>query len=165
MKTWEQRPQEVANLLNPAFCGRVIYQCILGHASEEARPMPYALGFIVLPLVLHPSTRATMQGSTRHFQVWLGGNQEIKLGLASRARSLVPHAREAFAFLWQTGMIAAQPPDASLVIAKRLRRTPRGASPMSDDTKDCLTKATLLGKWFARANSPATVYTLLGLMP
>lgn len=165
MKTWDKRPQEVANLLNPAFCARVICSCIQGHAAEDNRPMPYALGFRVLPIVLHPSTRATMQGSTRHFQVWLNANEHIKLGLASRTRTLVPHAREAFTFLWQTRMIAVRQPDASLVITKRLRRSPRGGFPVSVDTSDCLSKAALLGKWFARINSPTTIYASLGLMP
>ena len=53
MRRWEERPIEVANLLNPAFCGRLLYQSIVGHSEYESKDMPYVLFFLVLPLVLH----------------------------------------------------------------------------------------------------------------
>jgi len=37
MRRWEERPIEVANLLNPAFCGRLLYQSIVGHTEYESK--------------------------------------------------------------------------------------------------------------------------------
>jgi Family of unknown function (DUF6521) len=85
MRRWEDRPQEVAHLLNPAFCGQVIYECALSYAAQSERGMPYALAFLVLPIVLHPGTQKTMNSRTRHFLVWVNSNQHIKVGLAERA--------------------------------------------------------------------------------
>ena len=79
MKAWEDRPPEVASLLNPAFCGQVIYRCVEGFTETENAPMPYPLAFLVLPLVLHPPTRASVNANTRHFQVWLNAHQPIKI--------------------------------------------------------------------------------------
>jgi hypothetical protein len=126
--------------------------------------MPYALVFLVLPLVLHPGTQRTMDSRTRLFLVWVNSNQHIKVGLAQRARALVPHSREALTFLYQTRIMAIGAADASLSIVGRLRRRRRASQP-GDDTRVCLSKSVVLGKWFARANSPANIYASLGLMP
>ena len=104
-----------------------------------------------------------MAGTTRHFQVWLNGNQQVKLGLATRARTLVPYAREAMTFLCQTGTVEIQGPDASLAILKNLRRVRRRV-PLTDDFQDALQKSDILGKWLSRINSPTTIYASLGLM-
>jgi hypothetical protein len=166
MRSWDERPPEVAYLLNPSFCGCVLFRCAQRYAIEgERKPMPYSLTFLVLPLVLHPATRDTMKGSIRHFQVWLNENQHIRIGLAGRARSLVPYTREALAFLQQTGVIAVHEADAGLVILGGLRSHYRRRFPIGEDTRSCLKKAEVLGKWFARVNSPATIYASLGLMP
>src|SRR6202521_325469 len=123
MRPWEDRPAEVANLLNPAFCGWIIFQCVKSHIDEsDGRPMPYALAFLVLPLVLHRYTRETMKSTTRHLQVWLNGNQQSKIGLAERARSLVPYSREALMLLHQTHTVAVRDSDAALVLENGLRR-------------------------------------------
>ena len=164
MKAWEDRPPEVACLLNPAFCGQVIYQCVRGFADEAGAPMPYPLAFVILPLVLHPRTRATMDGGTRHLQVWLNTHQPIKIGLAERARTLVPHTREALLFLYQTRTVTLREEDAAVAITGPLRRARRRFEP-GDETRSCLNKAGVLGKWFARTESPATIYVSLGLMP
>jgi len=57
MIPWEHRPIEVANLFNPAFCGEVIRRCGAGYSAKLQTGMPYALAFLVLPIVLHPATR------------------------------------------------------------------------------------------------------------
>ena len=164
MTRWEERPVEVANLLNPAFCGLVIYVCAEAHESGAGKPIPYALAFLVLPLVLHSDTRSTMKPNTRYFEVWLNLNPEIKVGLATRARSLVPFTREALGFLQRSGKLTIRETDAALVVTRALRR-PRRRFALGEDTKACLAGARVLGKWFGRANSPATIYASLGLRP
>lgn len=166
MKAWQDRPAEVANLLNPAFCGRILFHCVKGYNQESPEfPMPYSIVFLVLPLVLHRHTRETIKGTTRHFHVWLNRSQQIKIGLAARARSLVPHTREALMLLQQTHTIAIRSSDAALLIENELRRMRRRRFPASDETKDCLKKSQTLGKLLARTNSPATIYASLGLKP
>jgi hypothetical protein len=166
MRPWEDRPAEVANLLNPAFCGWIIFKCVQSYIYESVgSPMPYSLAFLVPPLVLHQRTRETMKSTTRHWQVWLNGNQQIKIGVAERVRSLVPYTREALMFLQQTHTVAVRSSDAALVLQNGLRRMRRHRFSQSEETKECLKKAETLGKWFARANSPATIYASLGLMP
>jgi hypothetical protein len=165
MRRWEDRPQEAAHLLNPAFCGQVLYECARSHTAASGRGMPCALAFLVLPIVLHPGTRRTMDSHTRHFLVWINGNQQVKIGLAERARALVPYCREAMIFLYQAHIVTISAADASLLIVGRLRQRRRRIFQPGDDTRACLSKSAVLGKWFARANSPSTIYASLGLMP
>ena len=165
MKRWEERAIEVANLLNPAFCGRLLYESINGYRDHESREMPYALLFLVLPLVLHGPTRSHISGATRHFQVWLNGHQEVKLGFAQRARSLVPYTREAVSFLCSARVVKVLDEAAAFTIAGTLRRRRGTTIQVSEETRDCLAKARIVGRWFARVNSVATVYAMCGVMP
>jgi hypothetical protein len=165
MRRWEERPIEVANLLNPAFCGRLLYQSIVGHSEYQSKDMPYALFFLVLPLVLHAPTRAVISSTTRHFQVWLNAHQEVKLGFAQRAKALVPYTREAVLFLYSAGAVKVSEQTAAFRTAGKLRARPRVTFTISEETRDCIAKARVVGRWFARVNSPATVYAICGVMP
>ena len=43
MRAWVYRPDEVKNLLNPAFCGRVIYGTVAEYQKSTNRDMPFHL--------------------------------------------------------------------------------------------------------------------------
>ena len=53
MKSWNMRTHEVAFLLNPAFCGRVLYSTIKTYNDKTCRAFPFPLSYLILPLVLH----------------------------------------------------------------------------------------------------------------
>src|SRR5437867_10652346 len=107
LSTWQHRPPEVAYLLNPAFCGAIIRHCILRYRKESVSKgaFPYPLTFLILPIVLHQRTRTSIPKMTRgQFHVWLQSNSYIRIGLADRARALVPVTKESISFLLQTRM-------------------------------------------------------------
>ncbi|WP_414577239.1 three component ABC system middle component [Anabaena sp. CCY 9402-a] len=68
MQSWEQRPLEYANLLNPAFCSIILHNAIKGYQNEKKQGMPYPLLFLLLPLVLHNSTRNALLLSRKESQ-------------------------------------------------------------------------------------------------
>jgi hypothetical protein len=164
MKPWQLRSPEVANLLNPAFCGNIIYKAVESYSDAVARPMPYPLVFILLPLILYRAARESINPRRRAgFQVWLNENQQLKVGFAARARHLVPFAREAVTFLLQSGALNLTS-DGGLAIAEPLHRVRRSFAIHSDD-EDCLKKAVVLAKWLTAAGPAATVYVSLGVKP
>jgi hypothetical protein len=163
MKPWNLRSPEVANLLNPAFCGHVLYTAVVAYSDEAKKPMPYVLCFVILPLVLHQATSTTITGHTSQLQVWLVEYPEIKVRLAERARQLVPFAREATAFLLQTQTLRLHG-TGGLEIAAPLRRI-RRTTPTPEPNEECLKKAKILGRWLGSAGSSATVYASLGVKP
>jgi Family of unknown function (DUF6521) len=163
MKPWNLRSPEVANLLNPAFCGHVLYTAVASYADNAKKPMPYVLSFVILPLVLHHATCITIEGRTSQLQLWLAEHPEVKVRLAERARQLVPFAREASEFLLQTETLRLDA-TGGLEIGAPLRRM-RRSIPNPEQNEECLKKAKILGRWLSTAGSAATIYASLGVKP
>ena len=68
MKRWDQRPFEIRNLFNPAFCGLVLFRALHGYEEQDARGMPFSLSLLVLPLCLHKDSREVFASSPRSYQ-------------------------------------------------------------------------------------------------
>lgn len=158
MKPWNQRPREIRNLFNPAFCGTVLARGIEGFG----RPMPFSLTLLILPLCLHKRTRDQIkEARNSYFTKILQNHPEIRVDFARRARGLFPYTMEAFAYLMYCGAIEID--DNGYVILREnvMRKTISG----SQDTKDCHSVARSLGKKLALLNDRATIYTTLGIRP
>lgn len=164
MIPWEHRPVEIANLLNPAFCSTLLIDSIRGYQSLEGTGMPYALVFLVLPIVLHKRTREALPSTTRTQQhVWLQQHPEVRYDAAQRIRSLVPYTKEALAFGIQAGFIQVND-SGKLIVPRgaRHRATPWHAG---EEPHYCKEKANFLGRWLAKTLDVATIYTLWGIRP
>ena len=48
--TWNERPQDVFNLLNPSFVGLLFYRAVRGFKRETTTGMPFELIFWFCPL-------------------------------------------------------------------------------------------------------------------
>lgn len=160
MIEWKDRPIEVANLLNPAFCGRVIYHFLKGHEETTGSAVPYALVFLPIPLVLHRATRASISGHTHQLHVWINNNPSAKIGLADRARNTIPFTREALMFMTQLGHIRVEE-NGALSTGHGLKRN----SDPDTEIRSCLKAAEVLGKWLARAGQPSAAFAMLGIKP
>ena len=160
MIPWEQRPVEIANLLNPAFCGQVIRLCIGAYAQEAAKPFPYPLTFLVLPIVLHSQTRERLGTRQRQLHTWLQDNEDLKIGFAERTRQLIPISTEAITFLLQIKTISVNQ-QAGLEVFPARQKVPS----QQDQTEiaNCYRKAGVIGRLFARAGTPSTIYALWGV--
>lgn len=163
MIPWEQRPTEVANLLNPAFCAEVLRRCIRKFSEASGKSFPYPLVFLVLPIVLHGKTRQRIPENARaQLHVWLQSNQDIRIGFAERAREMIPFVQEAMAFLLKAGALTVDP-EAGLRSSGY--RGPSLGVGAEDEVTDCYRKAEILGRLFARAGTPTTIYTMWGVRP
>lgn len=162
MLTWEDRPVEMANLLNPAFCGEVLRRCIGAYEIQAAQPFPYPLIYLVLPIILPGKTRSHISPYQRRLHAWLHANPEVKVGFADRARSLVPVTREALAFLLLANAVEVDD-QGSLSNARHTRRSL--SVRIEGDVADCYDKAAIVGRWFARAGTTATIYAMWGVKP
>jgi hypothetical protein len=163
MIPWEKRPVEISNLLNPAFCGEVLRHCIIKYQADSSRPFPYSLLFLVLPIALHRKTRESMPTSARkQMHSWLMENQEIRIGFAERAKNLIQITRETVAFLLQVGTLRMNKQGFLIVPTYR----PRSISGQNiGEIHDCYKKAEIVGQWFSRVGSPATIYIMWGVKP
>lgn len=162
MKLWHQRPREIRNLFNPAFCGLVLARGVEGFSETVNRPMPFSLTLLILPLCLHKRTREQIKEANRsYFTTILQEHPEIRVDLARRARGLVPYTMEAFGYLMLCGVIDVDVSGCVAIRSNTVRKTIAG----SQDSKDCQTVARSLGRKLALINDRATIYTTLGIRP
>ncbi|MBT2639449.1 three component ABC system middle component [Bacillus sp. ISL-39] len=166
MIRWENRPVEIANLINPSFCAFLIHEMIKGYEekSEYDCGISYELLFLTLPILLHKPTKEKLPRSIRSYMhTWLQSNPEVRIGYAKRARELVPYTKEATKFLTARDLLIINNDGSLSTSSKRLRLN------MDREVNLYLTdyqaKAKLLGKWFAVTGTSSTIYTMWGISP
>lgn len=160
MTPWDDRPPEVANLFNPAFCALLLRHAVKDYARERGEGMPLGLAALVLPVVLHGRTRDALPASTiTHLHAWLEDNPEVQVGLAQRVDSMAPYTREATLFALQRRVLSVAD---GLLTAPSVRLQAYTPDPGSE-AESCIRRAGFLGRWFAKNGSPATVLALWGL--
>jgi hypothetical protein len=163
VRDWSQRNREVANLRNPAFCSLLLRESIVAFQKEKKHGLPYPLSFLILPIVLHKSTRELLPNTTRtKLHVWLEKHPEVHIRFAQHVRRLTPHTRESLTFGLRENIIAFNE-DGELILGNRRPKKPA----WSKDTEPaiCHSKARFLGRWFAQAGDTANIFTMWGIRP
>ena len=160
MREWEKRPKEIQTLLNPAFCGRLLYAAIVEYDNKDNRHMPFPLLYLILPLVLHLETRQKINGKI--FLKWVQVNQNLLTNFASRTRDLVEITNEAIEFLLCSGVIQlSERGEIGITACKKLRDVSRP----NEEIRDCIQKSRHVAKWFIGAGTTQNIYYFLGIRP
>jgi len=165
MTPWMDRSPEERSLLNPSFFSLLFWHAATGHMAEGGVGLPFSTAFLVLPMVLHRETRESLPKMvTTSLPVWLDDNQLVRARLAERARTFVPYTKEALMFGGMRGFLNVS---ADAVSAEQgwKRKISAELGRSSDEVRSCAKRADFLGRWFARAGSPATVMALMGVRP
>ena len=162
MRAWEYRPDEVKNLLNFAFCGRVIYGTVAEYQKNTKRDFPFPLVYLILPLILPRQIRTEINSHTQMTN-WIQKHQELVFNFGKRVGDLVEITNEAVEFMLQTGYIKLTDNGelSKVITAGALSKTKFTDS----EVTECLNKAEQVGRWFARAGKVETIYTSLGVRP
>jgi hypothetical protein len=162
MREWKMRTKEVAYLLNPAFCSRILYGAVKKYNEISNRAFPFPLIYLVLPLVLHKNTRRLINSKTAML-VWVKKYPELFIGFAQRASDLVEITNEAVELLLQSGLLQLKN-EAGLQVNKTIRAMSKTKF-TDDEIKECVNKSEHVGKWFAVVGSTETIYISLGVRP
>lgn len=162
MKRWDQRPFEIRNLFNPAFCGLVLFRAMQGYEEEDYRGMPFSLSILVLSLCLHQDSREVIAGSPRSYLLkTTEKNPQLQVGFAIRVTDMLPYTFEGLGLLVERGCIIVASDGRLQTVANRVRKKVTG----TDETKSCQRVARIIGKEFARIADRVTVYTTFGIRP
>ena len=162
MKRWDQRPFEVRNLFNPAFCGLVLFRALLGYEEENPDGMPFSLALLVLPLCLQKDARQVIAGNSRTYLLKIvETNPQLLVGFADRATDMLPFALEAFGVLMERRCFVVSPDGRLKTVPGRVRKSVTG----TDESVSCQRVARIVGKEFARIADCVTVYTTFGIRP
>lgn len=162
MKRWDQRPFEIRNLFNPAFCGLVLFRALYGYEEVDSRGMPFSLSLLVLPLCLHKDSRELFANSPRSYLLKVTEkNQQIMVGFPDRTTKMLPYAFEGFGLLMERGCIVVSDDGRIQTVPDKVRKTVNGTG----ETVACQKVARIVGKEFARIADRVTIYTTFGIRP
>ncbi|MBM7620179.1 hypothetical protein JOC95_002032 [Bacillus tianshenii] len=166
MNKWDNRPVEIANLVNPSFCAFLIHEMVKGYEeiADENRGITFELFFLALPILLHKPTKELLPRTTRtYMHSWLQSNPKVRIGFASRAREMVPYTKEAIHFLMIRDLLIVNEEGFISTSTSRLRI--RIDSEAKRYLLDYQKKAKFIGKWFALTGTSSTIYTMWGVSP
>lgn len=154
---------ETKDLLNPAFCGLIYASIVEGFNAKSNTPIPFYLPYILMPLVLHKESRLLIPStSIKKFHGWLHENEQIKMGLAERAKGLKPFVSQAMTFLHGQEYISID--QGSGIRIKNLKKL-KAIINKSDSIAEYLIKAKTLGAICGKNNSEISILALLGVRP
>ena|SRR5436190_16098629 len=166
MQPWTTRAVEEANLFNPAFCSALLGKTADEFQKKRRQPLPFALTFLVLPIVLHRNTRLALPGSTVTSLVsWVQDNREHLVHFALRVERLDGITREALLFGAQHRTLAITAKGDLAGGTRRQSITDRRTGLFTDEARDCVDRAGFVGRWFGVAGTTATIYAAWGVTP
>ena len=166
LPSWGDRAVEEANLFNPAFCATLLAKSGEEFMKKAARPLPFALSFLVLPVVLHRATREALPSTTvTSLLPWIQDHGDQLVGFGIRVQRLRSITREAIIFGLAYQTLSMNDEGDLLVGAKRLTVTERRTQFFTDEARACVDRSGFLGRWFAAAGTIATIYSAWGVTP
>ena len=162
MRRWNERPVEIRNLFNPAFCGLILMRALCGYEENDERGMPFSLVLLVLPLCLHKRSREIMQAGNRSYLLKLVvSHPELLVGFARRTTDLLPYTFEALGLLMQMGLFRVDEHGRLKAVPNGIRKSVTGSA----ETISCQRVARFVGKEFARVGDRSTLYMTMGVRP
>jgi hypothetical protein len=162
MKVWNERPFEMKNLFNPAFCGVTLLRAMEGFEAQDKSGMPFSLAFLILPLCLHKESRVILRANHRSYLLKvISQNPELLLDFSRRAKMLLPHTLEGLGISMERSSFYVNN-DGRLKLSKR---TIRKKIDGSNESVEIQKAAQVLGKGFAKIGDRVTIYSSLGVRP
>ena len=157
---WEFRTEEIANLLNPAFCCLLVQDVVVAYSKENENSIPFSLIYFILPIVLHKETRESLPvKKTTSMHSWISNKQHLKIGFSERIINLKTITNEAIFFGCQNNVLTFD--DNGIASKKQIKKS---SWKKETETYQCRKKATFLGKWFA-LNDETSIYLSWGVIP
>ena len=160
---WEERNTIVANLFNPAFCGEIIRVAALSFNKETSKKFPFALSFLVLPILLHKETRDRLPKSTKtYFFVWVEKNDDLFFDFSKRTKSMVKYTKEAISFLLLYKKIEFNEDGEIDTTNRKWKKIEKDEY---EEYNDILKKAEMLGRWLGRTSDVKSLYSYFRITP
>jgi hypothetical protein len=162
MKVWNERPFEIKNLFNPAFCGVTLLRAMEGYEAQDKSGMPFSLAFLILPLCLHKESRVILTANSRSYLLKvISQNPELLLDFSLRAKMLLPHTLEGLGISMERSSFYVNDDGRLKLSQKTIRKKIDG----SDESVEIQKAAKMLGKGFAKIGDRVTIYSSLGVRP
>lgn len=162
MDIWHNRPVEVRNLFNPAFCALNLFYAIKGYEAVNDEGMPFSLSLLILPLCFHkPTSEYLLSKNRTYFLKNITNNNLLISGLDRRVRDLNLFTIEAIGFLLHINAIDVDDKGRLRTCKIKLKKM----TFLNSSSQDMIKVASYLGRQFARIKDRSTIYVSLGIKP
>lgn len=154
MRKWIYRSKEITYLLNPAYCGKILYSVIKKYNEKSInKSFPFSLCYLVLPVMLWPKiNELTMP--RKQLNKFITENPELFFDFSKKAKSLVEITNETIEFLL-SGKILSLNEDSSL-----------SCNEILSFKNDLISKkAESFGLLLSNSGSDNVIYLLFGVRP
>lgn len=162
MNRMDRSPEE-RSILNPGFCSLLLWHAAVGYDKSANSPLPFDISFLVLPLVLHRTTRVSLPKTIRtSIVIWLDENTLFKSRIAHNARILVPFTKDALMFGGLHNLLDMSSCNVAAnyhwkdTVEKHIKTS-------TEEVRTCAKSAEFVGRWLAKSGSPSTVMAILGV--
>lgn len=161
---WAMRPSEEARNFNPAFCAELVARTVGEFHKNRQKPLNIATAYLVVPLVLHPSTREALPGrASAAFGTWVAENGPILAEFPARAKRMQAVSREAVLFAIRHRVLRVH--EGGLIPGEMPIRLSARPAPSTDDVNSARAAAMLLGRWFAGQAMQSAILQGFGIAP
>lgn len=152
------------NMLNPAFCGKIILLAIEEYNKINAsKGIPYSLLILVLPLLLVKEIRETLPASSKaKFFEWTQTNAFQLMNFHKVVQGYMPYTEEALMFLFSLNILKIE--KNGFINISEYHYIKKWDTSISE-LNEIFTKAKFLGKWFGTVNDELMIYLHLKIKP
>ncbi|HAT5009889.1 TPA: hypothetical protein I9774_000754 [Serratia marcescens] len=160
----EKLTREEFNLNNSFYCGYLIYKALEAQRKINDKGLECSVIYLILPMVMTKSITETLPATIRtSFYTWFMDNQWISINLADRINSYIDISNSALKLLLDFNVITLDGNGCFLLNPSVNLKEPTLFQ--SSIHVPLQVKATrFFSKWFSE-NSPASIYTVLGIKP
>jgi len=163
MHKWIMRPDDVANLYNPAFCSVLLTTSVKSYSTIKPEGMPLALSFIALPILLNNKLEKKLPRSIKtSLASWIDNNSESRLLLQEIVVPLKTFVQESILFSAYKNWLNIDQ-SGNLITSKPEKDIKKFLDLFDEDNKEIIKHAKFLGKWFALSGNTETVMALWGI--
>jgi hypothetical protein len=166
LEPWRMRPPEEANLFNPPFICALSFEFLKSYSKDREDGASLFIIIVALTIALHAPSRQRLPYSTvTPLYAWVQENEDLLIGLATRAKNLTPYIREAVRF--GMGVNAIRVTDSSnLGVGTVKGHFPKIFSDQTtSETQDIIERSRFLGRWLAKSGSEISISAALGVKP
>ena len=155
---------ETLRLLNPAFLATVIGHAAAGYSQLRDEGLPFALVFIVPPLVLHKNTRVALPRMvTSKLPDWVHKNSAELAFLPEHARELQPMIRSAILIGSHLDIIQFDNRARIRASEQFDPKTTQKELKKSEEIGEIMKKSHFMGRWLSVSGNQPTVLSILGI--
>lgn len=153
---WATRSPEERRLLNPALTALILAAGAAGHERESSAPLPILFSYLIVPSVLDSQVREALPRSiSTTLPSWLASHLLLQGRVAARVQPFERVVREGLFVGLSSGLLEMK--DRGLI-----DRRPAARTSLGQEVADISKAAEFLGRWFARVDSPSTVFAFWG---